>query len=370
MKEKFQKIFNLYSNPDISSQLDSLVVQRERVNGLLITRFYGGPLDLGHFGLYSSWLYSFEVKSKPGSYSLLNFDVIEIRDFQEGSIDLDLTPDDYYKLCLKNPKELFDNKRMVIRLNPNQLYFPVFPDRRGDFNLEGFKKRLFGFLNYLGVDQYPTDEEMVNYLNWYNLGDIEKLRRTGQFYIRERNLDGFSVWDVLDGSFSTSFPFFQIFRKGKISFSNGMEIRVDSGCQIGQVYDDGGCDCRSQFLKALDDGDVLFHLPHQDGRGWGMLSKMKTEELKREMDTVEAARRFFEGIPYDIRDYAVIGIFFRDLGIGEITLQTDNKRKIEALENAGIKVSRKPTETLNHCNHRGCFHHIEAKHNTSDYFSS
>jgi GTP cyclohydrolase II len=345
---------------------------RERVNGLLITRFYGGPLDLDHFGLYSSWLNSFEVKSKPGPYSLLNFDVIEISDFPEGYVDLDLTPDDYYKLSLKDPKELFDNKRMVIRVNPNQLYFPVFPDRRGDFNLEEFKKRLFGFLNYLGVDQYPADEEMVNYLNWYNLGDIEKLRRTGdQFYIRERNLDGFSVWDVLlDGSFSNSFPFFQIFKKGEISFSDGMEIRVDSGCQIGQVYDDGGCDCRSQFLKALDDGDVLFHLTHQDGRGWGMLSKMKTEELKRKIDTVEAAKRFFEDRPYDIRDYTVIGIFLRELGITEITLQTDNKRKIEALKNAGIKVLRKPTETLSHCNHRGCFHHIEAKHNTPDYFSS
>jgi hypothetical protein len=67
MKEKFQKIFNLYSNPDISSQLDSLVVQRERDNdGLLITRFYGGPLDLGHFGLYSSWLHSFEVNRSLG----------------------------------------------------------------------------------------------------------------------------------------------------------------------------------------------------------------------------------------------------------------------------------------------------------------
>jgi hypothetical protein len=40
MKEKFQKIFNLYRTPDVSSQLDSLAVQRERVNGLLITRFY------------------------------------------------------------------------------------------------------------------------------------------------------------------------------------------------------------------------------------------------------------------------------------------------------------------------------------------
>ena len=54
MEKKFQKIFNLYRTPDISSQLDSLVVRREIFNGLLITRFYGGPLDLGHFGLHSS----------------------------------------------------------------------------------------------------------------------------------------------------------------------------------------------------------------------------------------------------------------------------------------------------------------------------
>jgi GTP cyclohydrolase II len=88
------------------------------------------------------------------------------------------------------------------------------------------------------------------------------------------------------------------------------------------------------------------------------------------MDTVEAAKRFFEDRPYDIRDYTVIGIFLRELGIGEITLQTDNKRKTEELKNSGIKVLRKPTETLNYCNHKGCFHHIEAKNNTPDYFSS
>ena len=101
-----------------------------------------------------------------------------------------------------------------------------------------------------------------------------------------------------------------------------------------------------------------------------MLSKMKTEQFKREMDTVKAAKTFFGNEPYDIRNYTGIGIFLRELGIKKITLQTDNKRKIEALENAGIKILRKPTETLNHCNHKSYFHHIEAKHNTSDYFSS
>jgi len=182
---------------------------------LIITKFYGGPLDLRHFDIKDSWLFPFEVRLLPGKYSLLNFDVLRVGNWpkDKDSVLVDLTPDDYYKLGLKNPRELVDNNGLIIRLNPNQLYFPVFPDRRGDFNLEEFKRTLFGFLSYLGISQYPTEEEIVNYLKWYNLGGITKLEELGRFCIRKRTLGDFSVWDVLDGSFS-SFPFFQVFRRG------------------------------------------------------------------------------------------------------------------------------------------------------------
>jgi len=349
MREKFQRIFNRYKTPDISLQLNSLVLHRERIKeGLLITKFYGGPLDLKHFGIENAWLSPFEIKSRPGRYSLLNVDVIQINDdrFSE-SILVDLTPDDVYRLGLKDPKELF-NYGLIIRINPNQLYFPVFPDRRGYFNLEQFKRVFFGFLNYLGIEQYSTDEEIRNYLQWYNLGDISKLENVGGFYIRKRRLGNFSVWDVVDGNFSASFPFFQIFQNGEILFEDCMEIRIDSDCQIGQIYDDGGCDCRSQFLKALNEGATLFHFPLQDGRGWGMLSKMKTEELKRKMNTIKAAQSFFGNNPYDIRDYGVVGDFLNQLEIRQVVLQTDNRLKVDALKKNGIEVLRKPTETLNY----------------------
>jgi len=100
-----------------------------------------------------------------------------------------------------------------------------------------------------------------------------------------------------------------------------------------------------------------------------MISKMKTEELKRQMDTVQAPRYFFGDKPYDIRDYREIGVFLGNLGIKEITLQTDNRRKKEALEESGIEVLRKPTDTLVYYPHP-CDNHIIAKHRTGDYFSS
>lgn len=282
---------------------------------------------------------------------------------------LDLTIDDEHKLGLKPPP--IRESGFLIRVNPNQLYFSVFPDRRGIPNTERFKRIIDVLSNFLNLSIIYNQEELERFLEWYNFNP-NQMESVGNFLFRERQIGEYFIYDVLEKGLQSKFPFFQIFSKGeKLTRKPDLPIRIDSGCQIGQVYDDGGCDCRLQFLNALYNGFFLFHLPIQDGRGWGMVTKMKTEEYKRQgFDTISAAKDFFEDVPYDIRDYRVVGNFLKEFGVDSVILNTDNRRKLEALESVGIEVTRQETGTLSFCGegNEELARHIRAKHNTGDYF--
>lgn len=158
-------------------------------------------------------------------------------------------------------------------------------------------------------------------------------------------------------------------------------LRVDSGCDIGQIFDDRGCDCREQLHTALTEiqelgNGAVIHIPSQDGRGFGAATKMETEGLKRGIevatnkgdlrpyDTITAARMLL-GEEFDIRTYSGAGRILGMLGIESVLLQTDNRLKAEGLAAGGIKVTRKPTNTTAS---RGAAHHVEAKHNHSDVY--
>ena len=158
-------------------------------------------------------------------------------------------------------------------------------------------------------------------------------------------------------------------------------VRVDSGCDIGQIYDDKGCDCREQLHTALDavqqEGDgIIIHVPSQDGRGYGAATKMETESLKRgilgmtnpgdltKYDTVMAAVKILGKEVYDIRSYNGASRILKALGIRSVVLQTDNRKKVAGLASAGITVTRKKTGTEGR---RGAATHIQATHNTDDY---
>lgn len=158
-------------------------------------------------------------------------------------------------------------------------------------------------------------------------------------------------------------------------------VRLDSGCDIGQIYNDKGCDCREQLHTALTDMLVIgqgmvIHVPGQDGRGYGAATKMETEGLKRgipvatnvddlaPMDTITAARHLF-GDRYDIRTYDGAGRILAAMGISSVILQTDNRLKAEGLTQGGIAVRRKPTNTTGA---GGSWHHIQAKHRETDIY--
>ncbi|MCW1949256.1 MAG: hypothetical protein KIH89_002290 [Candidatus Shapirobacteria bacterium] len=139
--------------------------------------------------------------------------------------------------------------------------------------------------------------------------------------------------------------------------STPIPLRIDSGCDSGQLYHDRGCECRDQLHKAIDEsiqeGGLIIHIPTQDGRGYGMVTKMETEGIKRghvmtynhdnpvPVDTIKAAKLVFgESEEFDIRTFDGVGRILKTLGVHKICLMTDNKTKIRHMKEAGVEVCR------------------------------
>jgi GTP cyclohydrolase II len=118
-------------------------------------------------------------------------------------------------------------------------------------------------------------------------------------------------------------------------------VRIHSQCLTGDVFTSERCDCRAQLefsLKkiAKEPSGVVLYLP-QEGRGIGLLNKLKAYELQDGgLDTVEANRRL--GFADDSRDYEFAAEALKALGIRRVRLLSNNPDKIEQLERAGIRV--------------------------------
>ncbi len=119
-------------------------------------------------------------------------------------------------------------------------------------------------------------------------------------------------------------------------------VRVHSGCVTGDIFHSLRCDCYPQLQKALDriinsHKGVIIYLPHHEGRGIGLVAKIKAyAEQDRGLDTVDANLSI--GAPVDARDYLLAAKILKDLGYTEIRLMTNNPLKVAALEEHGIRV--------------------------------
>jgi GTP cyclohydrolase II len=118
-------------------------------------------------------------------------------------------------------------------------------------------------------------------------------------------------------------------------------VRIHSQCLTGDVFHSLRCDCRSQLELALDqivsEGRGLLVYEHQEGRGIGLLNKLRAYELQDEgLDTVEANEKL--GFKADLRDYALPAAILNYFGISEVRLLSNNPEKVAALQNAGIRV--------------------------------
>ncbi len=125
-------------------------------------------------------------------------------------------------------------------------------------------------------------------------------------------------------------------------------VRIHSECLTGDIFHSKRCDCGPQLHKSLEmieaagSGVVLYM--RQEGRGIGLLNKLKAYELQEQgYDTVEA--NIHLGFPAEMRDYGLSAQMLRDLGITKIRLMTNNPAKIEGLTKYGIEVvERVPVE--------------------------
>ncbi|MEO1206107.1 MAG: GTP cyclohydrolase II [Pseudomonadota bacterium] len=119
-------------------------------------------------------------------------------------------------------------------------------------------------------------------------------------------------------------------------------VRVHSGCVTGDIFHSLRCDCYAQLQAALKQivdtpNGVLIYLPYHEGRGIGLVNKMKAYALQDQgYDTVDANVEI--GAPIDARDYDLAAAILFDLGFGQIKLLSNNPAKVEALRAEGVNV--------------------------------
>jgi GTP cyclohydrolase II len=118
-------------------------------------------------------------------------------------------------------------------------------------------------------------------------------------------------------------------------------VRIHSQCLTGDVFHSLRCDCRAQLELALydiaEEGRGLLIYEHQEGRGIGLMNKLRAYELQDHgADTVEANVRL--GFEPDLRLYELPGAILHHFGLLRVRLLSNNPDKINALERAGITV--------------------------------
>jgi 3,4-dihydroxy 2-butanone 4-phosphate synthase/GTP cyclohydrolase II len=125
-------------------------------------------------------------------------------------------------------------------------------------------------------------------------------------------------------------------------------VRVHSACLTGDALHSLRCDCGSQLEAAMRavaaEGEGVIVYMQQEGRGIGLLNKMKAYHLQDEgLDTVEANQRL--GLAPDLRDYGIGAQILKDLGLRRIRFMTNNLTKVVGLQGFGLEiVERVPIE--------------------------
>lgn len=133
-------------------------------------------------------------------------------------------------------------------------------------------------------------------------------------------------------------------RMGEIDGAEPPLVRIHSQCLTGDVFHSLRCDCRAQLEIALEsiarEGRGLVIYEHQEGRGIGLLNKLRAYELQDHgADTVEANEQL--GFDSDLRSYGLPGAILRFFGLKAVRLLSNNPEKVRAVEDAGVAVTER-----------------------------
>ncbi|MFC6354737.1 GTP cyclohydrolase II [Luethyella okanaganae] len=126
--------------------------------------------------------------------------------------------------------------------------------------------------------------------------------------------------------------------------SEGTLVRVHSECLTGEAFGSLKCECGPQLNAALDtiqrDGGVVIYLRGHEGRGIGLINKLRAYRLQEDgLDTLDANLAL--GLPADARDYGAAVAILEDMGISSVRLLTNNPEKVRQLEERGVSVSER-----------------------------
>jgi GTP cyclohydrolase II len=165
---------------------------------------------------------------------------------------------------------------------------------------------------------------------------------------------------VAEADFPTQFGHFRIFgfegqsgerideavalSMGRLDGQPPPLVRIHSQCLTGDVFHSLRCDCRAQLEIAIEsiaqEGRGLLIYEHQEGRGIGLLNKLRAYELQDHgADTVEANERL--GFESDLRSYQLPAAIIRYFALRSVRLISNNPEKVQAVESAGVDVAER-----------------------------
>ncbi len=131
---------------------------------------------------------------------------------------------------------------------------------------------------------------------------------------------------------------------GKPDLSKPLAIRIHSACATGDIFGSERCDCGDQLRLAIEkldemDGGAIIYLD-QEGRGIGLVNKIRAYDLQdQSLDTVDANRTL--GFSDDMRRYHVAAAMVRALGWQDVSILTNNPKKVKAISEHGLNVIKR-----------------------------